>query len=165
MVYFKENYNFPRLQRGSTFFQGGPGGDPTFSRGSICFFNKESHITCVFSGLAGLLAYHPPLDRHMQYLDQLDAVTKVRYEKRLSILTALGIPVCIHGVWENNHSGLPGLTRIQIVFHFRTLRVLITLGQIHCILPLALKLYLTCHLLITFATQIGPDILIGLQTV
>ena len=27
----------------------------------------------------------------------------------------LGIPKCIHGVWENNHSGV---TRIQIVFEF-----------------------------------------------
>ena len=29
--YFKENYNFPRFQRGSNIFQGG--GGPTFSRG------------------------------------------------------------------------------------------------------------------------------------
>ena len=54
----------------------------------------------------------PPLDQCMQYF----AVTNVRYEKKLSILTPphpLGIPKCIHGVWENNHSGL---TRIQLVF-------------------------------------------------
>ena len=30
MVYFKENYNFPRFQRGQTFFRGG---GQTFSRG------------------------------------------------------------------------------------------------------------------------------------
>ena len=51
----------------------------------------------------------------MQYLDKLDDVTKVRYEKKLSILNPppLGIPKYIHGVWKNNHSGL---SRIQIVF-------------------------------------------------
>ena len=31
------------------------------------------------------------------------------------------------------------------------------LGQVHCILPYALKLYLTCHLLITFANSLDPD--------
>ena len=31
------------------------------------------------------------------------------------------------------------------------------LGQVHCILPFALKLYLTCHLLITFANGLDPD--------
>ena len=31
MVYFKQNYNFPRFQRGSNNFQGGP----TFSRGEM----------------------------------------------------------------------------------------------------------------------------------
>ena len=30
MVYFKENYNFPRFQRGSTIFQGGGGGGSNF---------------------------------------------------------------------------------------------------------------------------------------
>ena len=69
----------------------------------------------------------------MQCLDQLDAVTKVRYEKKLSILNSLGIPICIHGV------------------------IVARLGQIHCILPFALKLYLTCHLPITFANSLDPD--------
>ena len=36
-------------------------------------------------------------------------------------------------------------------------QVLTTLGQIHCILPFALLLYLTCHLLITFANGLDPD--------
>ena len=31
------------------------------------------------------------------------------------------------------------------------------LGQVHCILPFALKLYLTCHLLITFANGLDQD--------
>ena len=47
MVYFKENYNFPRFQRGSNiFFQGG-GGGPTFFRGgggSNCLYPIESHV-------------------------------------------------------------------------------------------------------------------------
>ena len=57
----------------------------------------------------------PPKDQRMQYLDQLDDMTKVRYEKKLSIFIPppLGIPKCIHGVCKNNHSGL---SRIQIVF-------------------------------------------------
>ena len=47
MVYFNENYIFPRFQRGSNIFQGGGGGSiifqggggPTFSRGgSKCEF-------------------------------------------------------------------------------------------------------------------------------
>ena len=33
-----------------------------------------------------------PLDQYMQYLDQLDAMTKVRYEKKLSILNLRGYP-------------------------------------------------------------------------
>ena len=37
MTYFKENYTFPRFQRGYNIFQGGPtfsrGRGPTFSRG------------------------------------------------------------------------------------------------------------------------------------
>ena len=36
MVYFKENYKFPRFQRVSNIFQGG--GGPTFSRGGSNFF-------------------------------------------------------------------------------------------------------------------------------
>ena len=42
----------------------------------------------------------PPLDQCMQYF----AVKKISYEKKLTILTPpppLGIPKCIHGVWEN----------------------------------------------------------------
>ena len=51
MVYFKENYNFPRFQRysnifyreGVQLFMGGGGG-------SNSLFPIESHITCVFPG-------------------------------------------------------------------------------------------------------------------
>ena len=37
--YYRENFTFPRIQRGSNIFQGGP----TFSRGKM-------HITCDFPG-------------------------------------------------------------------------------------------------------------------
>ena len=75
----------------STFFQGG-GGVQLFLGGSNCLFPAESHITCVFPGGSDPPPppppthpppppHPPPLDQRMQYLDQLDAVTKVRYEK------------------------------------------------------------------------------------
>ena len=118
MVYFKENYNFPRSRGASTFFPGGGGGgrggDPTSFRGIQLLIPYRIPYNLYFSRGSGPLG--PPLDQLMLYFDQLDAETKVRYEKKLSILTPpppLGIPKCIHGVWENNHSGL---TRIEIVF-------------------------------------------------
>ena len=53
MVYFKENYNFPRFQRWSNISKG-EGVSPTFSRGSYsrgsyCLFPIGIHITCDFS--------------------------------------------------------------------------------------------------------------------
>ena len=116
MVYFKENSNFPRFHRGFNIFSrgGGGGGVQLFLGVSNCLFLMDSHITCVFPGGPGRLP--PPKDQRKQYLDQLDDVTKVRYEKKLSILTPPprpDIPKCIHCVWKNNHSGL---SRIQIVF-------------------------------------------------
>ena len=56
MVYFKENYKFPRFQKGSNIFQGD--GSPTFTiRGGgggvqmlICI---ETHRTCDFPGGSG----------------------------------------------------------------------------------------------------------------
>ena len=87
MVYFKENYNFPRFQRGLNIFPGGGGGGGlTFSRGgggSNCLFPIESHINCVFPGGLGPIAPFPTLVQCMQYF----AVKKVDYEKKLSILT------------------------------------------------------------------------------
>ena len=91
MVYFIENYNFPRFQRASTFFPGGGGGgggrDPTFSRGIQLLIPYRLPYNLCFSrgGGSGPLP-PPPKDQRMQYLDQLDDVTKVRYEKKLSIL-------------------------------------------------------------------------------
>ena len=39
IVYFKEKYNFPSLQRGSNIFQGG---------GDNCLIPIKTHITCAF---------------------------------------------------------------------------------------------------------------------
>ena len=49
MVYFKDNYNFPRFQRGLINFQGG-GPTVTMGRGSDCLLPIKTHITCVFQG-------------------------------------------------------------------------------------------------------------------
>ena len=87
MVYFKENYIFPRFQRGSNIFSRGiqlflgEGGGGGGGWGSNCLFPIDTHITCVFSG--GGPGPLPSLDQRMQYLDQLDAATKVRYEKKV----------------------------------------------------------------------------------
>ena len=53
---YRENYTFPRIQRGSKIFQGG--GGPTFSRmagggGVLIIIFKETHITCEFLGGSG----------------------------------------------------------------------------------------------------------------
>ena len=52
--YFKENYNFPRFQRGSNIFQGR---GPTFSRGVQMLISIETHIASNFPGGSG-----PPID-------------------------------------------------------------------------------------------------------
>ena len=87
LVYFKENFNFPWFQRGSINSSSGkdgfqlfPGGGGVF-RCSIIPYLSPYNLCCVFQG--GLVS---PLDPSMQYLDYLDAVTKVRYLKKLSIL-------------------------------------------------------------------------------
>ena len=53
--YFKENYNFPRFQRGSNIFKGESnffqGGSNFFQGGRIqMLISIETHITCDFSG-------------------------------------------------------------------------------------------------------------------
>ena len=60
MVYFKENYNFPRFQRGFNIFS--RGGVQLFlgGGGSNCLFPIEAHITCVFPVGSGPLAPPPP---------------------------------------------------------------------------------------------------------
>ena len=112
MVYFKENYNFPRFQRGSNIFSRG---GSTFSRGGgggvqllIPYW-----IPYNLSFSRGVRAPCPPL---------CISACNILLWKKLTMRKCyqswpppLGIPKCIHGVWENNHSGL---TRIQIVFEF-----------------------------------------------
>ena len=86
MVYFKENYNFPRFQTGFNIFPGG-GGDPTFSRRIQLLIPYRLPYNLCFSSGVRVPCPTPPKDQRMQYFDQLDDVTKVRYEKKLSILT------------------------------------------------------------------------------
>ena len=64
MVYFKDNYTFPRFQRGSNFFQGGGGegrvskffqgvgggGGSNFFRGRQLLIPYRNHIICDFPG-------------------------------------------------------------------------------------------------------------------
>ena len=59
---YRENYTFPRIQRGSYIFQGGP----NFCQGGgvLIIISKETHITCDFPGGSGPPI--PPLDPHMQ---------------------------------------------------------------------------------------------------
>ena len=62
--YYRENYTFPRIQRGSDISQGGgvqlfPGGG-----GVLIIIFKETHITCDFLGGSG--PQIPPLDPQMQ---------------------------------------------------------------------------------------------------
>ena len=62
--YCRENYTFPRIQRGSYIFQ--VGGVPTFSReggGDVQMLSSiETHITCDFPGGVRTPC---PLDQHM----------------------------------------------------------------------------------------------------
>ena len=62
--YFKENYHFPRFQRGSNIFQGGGGGFLQGSGGSNCLFPIEAHITCDFPD--GVRTPVPPLGPPMK---------------------------------------------------------------------------------------------------
>ena len=57
MVTFKENYHFPRFQRGSNIFQGGT--NFFQGRGSNCLFPIETRIACDFSG-GGVWTLVPP---------------------------------------------------------------------------------------------------------
>ena len=67
--YYRENYNFPKIQRGPTFSRvgstfsrgGGGGGD---RRGVQMLISIETHITCDFPW-EGVRTPYPPLDPHM----------------------------------------------------------------------------------------------------
>ena len=55
--YYRENYTFSRIQRGSNIFQGGPAS----SRGVQILISIEPHITCDFpGGLDPLFPLPPP---------------------------------------------------------------------------------------------------------
>ena len=58
--YYRENYTFPRIQRGSNILRVG---GQTFSRGVQMLISIEIHITCDFPGGSGPPI--PPLDPHM----------------------------------------------------------------------------------------------------
>ena len=118
MVYFKENYNFPRFQRGSNIFS--REGVQLFLGGSNFLFPIESHITCVFPGGPGPLPPPPPPpppppSGSVHAIFCCEKKLTMRKSYQFDPHPPLGIPKCIHGVLENNHSGL---TRIQIVFEF-----------------------------------------------
>ena len=61
MVYFKENYNFPRFQRGSNIFSRGGGGVLFLGGGGVQLLIPYwiPYITCVFPGALWLA--HLPL--------------------------------------------------------------------------------------------------------
>ena len=62
MIYFKENYKFSRLQRGSNIFQGGGGVQLFFH----FLFPTETHMTCDFPGGSGF-PDPAPLDPRMMH--------------------------------------------------------------------------------------------------
>ena len=128
----KKINNFPRFQRGPNIFLGG-GVSNFFSRGgggggaSIAHSIKKPQITFVFPGVFGPLVHHQPLWIHACNIwinwmlwQKLDIRSSYQF------WTSLSVPICIHDFWKNNHRGL---IRIQIICHFRTLWVLLTLGQ------------------------------------
>ena len=60
MVYYRENYTFPRIQRGSNVSRGS-----IFFQGVQRLFSIETHITCVFQGQGRSGPPIPSLDPHM----------------------------------------------------------------------------------------------------
>ena len=84
--YILYKFNFPWFQRGSINSSSGKDGVQLFTEGgggvSRCLIIPylSPYNLCFQRGLVS------PLDPSMQYLDYLDAVTKVRYLKKLSIL-------------------------------------------------------------------------------
>ena len=89
MVYFNENYNFPRFQRGSNIFSRGGGGVLLFlgGGGPIAYSLLNPIYNLCFSRGVRAPCPPPPLDQCMQYF----AVKKVSYEKKLSTLIFLNV--------------------------------------------------------------------------
>ena len=76
---YRENYTFPRIQRGSNIFQGGP----TFSRGGVLIIIfKETHITCFFRG--GVRTPPPPSGSAHAKLQFRSVLSHVILERRPS---------------------------------------------------------------------------------
>ena len=112
--FFKWNYNFPRFQRGSNIFFRGSGGGVQLFQGwgvQLLIPYRIPYSLC-FSGGWGGSGPHAPL-----WISACNILLWQKLDMRKSYQfwppPPLGIPTCIHGIWENNHSGL---TRIQIVF-------------------------------------------------
>ena len=148
---FQRKIYFSEIPEGlKHFFHGG--GIQLLLGGSNCLFPIESHLICAF--FRGVWASCQPLLISVYNIDQLDAVTKVRYEKKLSILTPTPPPpwVSLNVYMVSGKTAIVARPGSKLFF-----QVLLTLGQIHCILPFALKLYLLCHLLITFANSLDQD--------
>ena len=70
------------------------------------YIDQCDYNLCFTRGVRAPCPPPPPLDQCMQYF----AVKKVSYEKKLSIVTLppLGIPKCIHGIWETTLVAWPG---------------------------------------------------------
>ena len=117
MVYFKENYNCPRFQRGSNIFSRGV---QLFLGGiQLLIPHWIPYNLCFSRGVQAPCPPPPPPPPPPLWISACNILLWKKLTMRKSYQfwppPPLGIPKCIHGVWENNHSGL---TRIQIVFEF-----------------------------------------------
>ena len=90
--YYRENYTFPRIQRGSNILRGV---GPTFSRGggapNVNFY--RTHITCDFPGGSGPPI--PPLDPHMVHVHPRNLVLYVQ-GTRLCSTRCVNAPVSVN---------------------------------------------------------------------
>ena len=131
MVYFKENYNFSRFQRGSNIFSrgvqlflgGGGGGGGV----QLLIPYRNPYNLCFFWGvLAPCPPPHPTpwISACNSWINWM-LWQKLYMRKSCEFWTSLGIPICIHGVWENNHRVRPGskLFFISEIFRFWQFRV------------------------------------------
>ena len=68
--YYRENFTFPRIQRGPNIFQGW--GCQTFSSGDQMLISLEKHITCDFPGGGGGGPPISTLDLHIAMVGVID---------------------------------------------------------------------------------------------
>ena len=114
---------------------------------------RNSYNLC-FSGGSRPLAPPPPsLDQRMQLLDQLDAVTKVRYEKKFR-----NEPPWV-SLYVYMVSGKTTIGPDQDPNCFSRQKSLGSdnFGSNPLYFTFCIKIYLTCHLPVTFANSLGPD--------